>query len=200
MRFRVGEEAAASVRSMLEEADRGATVIRKLSKQLLAFSRETADKQSRMDLRQVIDDSLFLTQTGLRKGSLVVDDPIAADRHFTIGSPNQMQRVFVNLIGNAADAMSETQERALRLSIPPESRDGVDYWKCDVSDTGPGMPADVVERVFDSFFTTKGAGEGTGLGLSISRGIVSEHEGTIEIDTRPGVGTAFFVYLRRANA
>ena len=75
--------------------------------------------------------------------------------------------MFVNLIGNAADAMSETEGGALRLTISPVTRGGADYWRCDVSDTGLGMPADVLEQVFDSFFTT------------------------IEVDSEVGVGTTF---------
>ena len=68
-----------------------------------------------------------------------------------------------------------------------------------MSDTGPGIPEDVVERVFDSFFTTKGKGEGTGLGLSICRGIIRKHGGMIEIDSQPGVGTVLSVYLQQAQ-
>jgi len=62
------------------------------------------------------------------------------------------------------------------------------------------MPEDVVERVFDSFFTTKDAGKETGLGLSISRGIVNEQDGIIEIDSEPGAGTTFSAYFKQANA
>ena len=191
-------EALATVRSMLEQADRGATVIQELAQQLLSFSRDMADEEARMDLRDVVDASLFLTQNRIKKGSFLVDDTIPPDTHFTLGAPNQIQRVFVNLIANAADAMSETEDGTLRLSISPVTRRRADYWRCDVSDTGPGMPEDVVERVFDSFFTTKGT-EGTGLGLSISRGIISEHDGLIEVDSEVGVGTTFSVYLRQAK-
>ena len=188
-------EALVAVHSLLEQAGRGAAVIQELAEQLLAFSHDMADEEARMDLRDVIDDSLFLTQNRIQKGSFLVDDDIPRGTHFTIGAPNQIQRVFVNLIGNAADAMSETEDGTLRLSISPVTRDGADYWRCDVSDTGPGIPEDVVERVFESFFTTKGKGEGTGLGLSISRGIIREHGGMIEIDSQPGVGTTLSVYL-----
>ena len=67
-----------------------------------------------------------------------------------------------------------------------------------MSDTGPGIPEDVVDRVFESFFTTKDNGEGTGLGLSISRGIINKHGGMIEIHSQPGVGTTLSVYLEQA--
>ncbi len=190
-------EVMVTVRSMLEQAGRGAAAIEGLAEQLLAFSHDMAGEEARMDLREVIDDSLFLTQSRIKKGSFLVDDAIPHGTHFTIGASNQIQQLFVNLISNAADAMSETKDGTLRLSISPVTRDGADFWRCDVSDTGTGIPEDVVERVFDSFFTTKERGEGTGLGLSISRGIITEHEGMIEIDSQPGVGTTFSVYLKQ---
>lgn len=186
-------EALVAVRSLLEQAGHGAAVIQELAEQLLAFSRDVADEEARMDLKDVIDDSLFLSQIRIKKGSFLVDEAIPRGIHFTIGAPNQIQQVFVNLIGNAADAMSKTEDGTLRLSISPVTRGGADYWRCDVSDTGPGIPEDVVERVFESFFTTKGKGEGTGLGLSISRGIIKKHGGMIEIHSQPGVGTTLSV-------
>ncbi len=191
-------ESLVAVRSLLERAGRGAAAIRELAEQLLAFSRHVADEEAQMDLRDVIDDSLFLTQIRIGKGSFLVDDAIPRGTHFTIGAPNQIQQVFVNLISNAADAMSETEDGTLRLSISPVTRGGVDYWRCDVSDTGPGIPEDVVDRVFESFFTTKDNGKGTGLGLSISRGIINKHGGMIEIHSQPGVGTTLSVYLEQA--
>ena len=84
----------------------------------------------------------------------------------------------------------------MKLAISPVTRSEVEYWRCDVSDTGPGIPERVSERVFDSFFTTKGR---EGNGLSISRGIISEHEGMIELSSEVGVGSTFSVYLRQAE-
>ena len=192
-------EALLAVQTLLEQGGRGAAVIQKLAEQLLAFSRDVADEEARMDLRDVIDDSLFLTQLRIKKGSFLVDEAIPRGTHFTFGAPNQIQQVFVNLISNAANAMSDTQDGTLRLSISPVTRGGADYWRCDVSDTGPGIPEDVVDKVFESFFTTKGKGEGTGLGLSISRGIIKKHGGIIEIHSQPGVGTTLSVYLAQAQ-
>ena len=191
-------EVLAHVPSMLEEAGRGATVIQELAQRLLAFSHDMADEQCRVDLRDVIDDSLFLTQNRIKEGSFVVDDTVPRGEHFTVGAPNQIQRVFVNLICNAADAMSDSEGGSLRISVSSATRDEANYWRCDVSDTGPGIPEDAMERVFDSFFTTKGK-EGTGLGLSISRGIINEHAGMIELESEVGVGTTFSVYLRRSE-
>ena len=191
-------EPSVDVPSMLKEAGRGAAVIQELAQRLLAFSHDMADEQARVDLRDVIDDSLFLSQNRIKKGSVVVVDTIPPGEHFTICAPNQIQRVFVNLICNAADAMSETEGGSLKLAISPVTRNEVEYWRCDVSDTGPGIPEGVLQRVFDSFFTTKGR-EGNGLGLSISRGIVSEHEGMIELRSEVGVGSTFSVYLRQAE-
>ena len=191
-------EGLAHVPSMLEEAGRGASVIQELAQRLLAFSHDMADEHSRVDLRDIIDDSLFLSQNRIKEGSFIVYDTIPRGKHFTVGAPNQIHRVFVNLNCNAADAMSDTEGGALKLVISSATRSEASYWRCDVSDTGPGIPEDALERVFDSFFTTKGK-KGTGLGLSISRGIINEHEGMIELESEVGVGTTFSVYLRRAE-
>jgi len=97
--------------------------------------------------------------------------------------------VFLNLFINARDAMP----RGGWLSVT--SRAAGEWATVEVGDTGAGIPADHLSRIYDPFFTTKALGQGTGLGLSITYGIVGEHDGSISCDSRPGEGTRFMVTL-----
>ena len=94
----------------------------------------------------------------------------------------------MNLVANARDALGRRGEISLETMVVPGRDAAV---RLVVSDTGPGIPPDVLPRIFDPFYTTKP--EGTGLGLSISYGIVHDHKGTIEIDSSPGRGAVFIL-------
>ncbi len=179
----------------LKDTEKALEMIKKLSEHLSNFSRGVAEQYEIVDLHSIITDSLFITQNKIKMCKVNTQDNVKKGFYFTKGAPNQLQQVFVNLIANACDAMAETKERCLTLSIYPYKRNGTGYWKCAVSDTGIGIPKDVLENVFQSFFTTKEKGEGIGLGLSISRGIIKNHEGDIEVHSEEGKGTTFSVYL-----
>jgi CheY-like chemotaxis protein len=126
-----------------------------------------------------------------------------------LGDPSQLQQVVVNLAANAAQAMDEhgtltialdtvelTRERALSHGSLAAGR----YARLTVSDVGRGMDEATAERVFEPFFTTKAPGSGTGLGLSTVHGIVADHDGAINVKSRPGAGSTFEVYLARTAA
>lgn len=188
-------EAAEKLERSLKDTEKALEMIKKLSEHLSNFSRGVAEQYEIVDLHSIITDSLFITQNKIKMCKVNTQNNVKKGFYFTKGAPNQLQQVFVNLIANACDAMAETKGRCLTLSIYPDKRNGTGYWKCDVSDTGIGIPKDVLENVFQSFFTTREKGEGTGLGLSISRGIIKNHEGDIEVHSEEGKGTTFSVYL-----
>ncbi|MHB1121368.1 MAG: sensor histidine kinase [Ramlibacter sp.] len=104
-------------------------------------------------------------------------------------NPSQLNQVFLNLINNAAQAIPGDGTVTVRSLVEGERV------RIDVSDTGSGIPAEVQPRIFDTYFTTKPAGEGTGLGLPIVKSIVDEHGGEIRFTTRQGEGTTFSVFL-----
>jgi PAS domain S-box-containing protein len=131
--------------------------------------------------------------------SLDVDDDLPA----TMADPNRLHQALLNLCVNARDAMNGAGTLALRDSIAsgqelrarfPDAADEA-YLCIHVSDTGNGMDAAVRDRIFDPFFTTKDPGQGTGLGLTAVYGIVREHDGFVEVDSEPGRGTTFRLYL-----
>jgi signal transduction histidine kinase len=114
-----------------------------------------------------------------------------------LADPNQLQQLLINLVVNALEAMApggRVEVAAARREH--EARPGV---AIAVADTGPGIAADVLPRVFEAFFTTKPAGQGTGLGLAICREIVTQHGGDIGITSRDGAGTTVTVWLPRAD-
>ena len=118
-----------------------------------------------------------------------------------LGQATPLQQVLMNLCVNARDAMPDGGTLTLRAWNAPRAAGADDprhptpHVAIEVSDTGTGIPPQVVDRIFDPFFTTKPLGEGTGLGLSTTAAIVKSHDGFIDVDTAPGRGTAFKVFL-----
>jgi len=107
------------------------------------------------------------------------------------GNPIQLEQVFINLLTNARDALSEVPEARKKIRIVSSlERDRI---RIVFEDTGPGIPAEIAKRVFDPFFTTKEVGTGTGLGLSITYSIVKEHGGDISLSKTPEGGATFTV-------
>jgi two-component system NtrC family sensor kinase len=162
---------------------------------LLNFSRTSPREFVELDLGEVIRETLTLVQHQLDQSGIRVKLGVAGSLPTIRGSSGQLQQVFLNLFLNARDAMD--QGGALEVRVWEGGR-GVEV---EVADTGPGIPVEHVQRIYDPFFTTKGARKGTGLGLSVTYGIVRNHGGIIEVDSRPGEGAKFhleFPVLRKA--
>ncbi len=170
------------------EAHRAAQIVR----QLLAFVRRRDPERLPVDLNALVTDTV-----GLRRGALAL---AAIDLELSLGDlprvpgdPHQLQQMLLNLLTNAEFALAELPEGSRRIEVQTRAqRGGVEL---TVRDTGPGIRADILPRVFDPFVTTKRAGEGTGLGLSIVGRIVREHGGHVEAENCPDGGARFTVYL-----
>jgi two-component system NtrC family sensor kinase len=190
-------------RLITEQVERMRTIIR----QLLDFSRRHGRGTRVAPLeRELVDLTELLARTRTlvepladrRQVQLLFDggDPVVA-----AVDPGLVQQVVLNLVTNALQAMAHPGTVRLTLTrdhatAPPgvEAAAG-DYARLTVEDKGHGIDPAILPRVFEPFFTTKDVGEGTGLGLSVSYGIVREHGGWIEVDSRVGVGSRFSVYL-----
>jgi hypothetical protein len=162
---------------------------------LLTLSRPNAAEAAErapVDLNRVIGDVLSLLEHQLEKGSIKVRRELAHDSIHIEGYEFKLQQVFLNLLLNARDAMPSGGWLTIASRI--EQSEAV----VEVSDTGNGIPAEHLARIYDPFFTTKATGQGTGLGLSITYGIVREHEGTIHCDSGPGQGTRFSLRFKPA--
>ena len=152
---------------------------------LLNFSRTSSTAFEDIDLNRVVRETLTLLEHQLQKASVQLECDLEEVLPLIRGNAGKLQQVFLNLFINARDAMESGG--TLRVTTKPDSM-GV---QVEVSDSGPGIPRENLARIFDPFFTTKGARKGTGLGLSVSYGIVEEHGGVIEVESKPGEGTVF---------
>lgn len=185
--------------SMVADTQRASQSIEKLVLHLRNFSRGVAEKCEIVDVYSAITDSLFITKNKTTGASVTTENNVVKGAHFTEGCPNQLEQVFVNLIANATDAMADQPVRKVSICVSAAEKDATNYWKCDVTDTGSGIPPHILTDIFQAFFTTKEKGKGTGLGLSISRGIIKEHAGDIQVTSELGKGTTFSVFLKQAN-
>jgi two-component system, NtrC family, sensor kinase len=195
-----GEGVHDSARIIVEQAARITAIIR----QLLDFSRRRGPSLGPGDLRPLASRTVELLATLARKRgvAITVDAPDAAvTAQIDAG---QIQQVLANLVVNGIQAMPSGGKLTLRLgrryAMPPSDVDGptAEYATITVEDQGVGIEPEHLPRIFEPFFTTKDVGEGTGLGLSVAYGIVREHGGWIDVESRPDGGTRFTCFLRVA--
>ncbi len=174
-----------------------------LVERILAFSRSGVGERGPINVQAVIQETLELLAASLAPGVQLKSRLEAGDAAI-VGDGTQLHQVAMNLCTNALQAMEHggVLEVALERTQLAQTRQlshgnlapGV-YVRLSVSDTGSGIPPQVLERMFDPFFTTKGVGEGTGLGLSLVHGIVADLGGAIDVRTTVGGGTTFTIWL-----
>ncbi len=154
---------------------------------LLNFSRTSSTEFVEVDLNRVVRETLTLIEHQLQKASVQVQTNLDASLPPVKGNAGKLQQVFLNLFLNARDAM----EQGGILTVTTLANGAAA--RIEVADTGQGIPVENLARIYDPFFTTKGARKGTGLGLSVTYGIIREHGGRIEVESQPGAGTRFHV-------
>ena len=162
---------------------------------LLNFSRTSPTEFVDVDVNRVIRETLNLIEHQLQKASVEVKLNLEASLPAVKGNAGKLQQVFLNLFLNARDAMPGGGLLAVRTSSEPDQ----ESVRIHISDTGEGIAPENLARIYDPFFTTKGARKGTGLGLSVTYGIIQEHGGAIEAESQPGVGTRFHLELPLAR-
>jgi two-component system cell cycle sensor histidine kinase/response regulator CckA len=184
-----------------QNATRAATLVR----QLLAFSRRQTLRPQVLDLGDALSDLAMLLRRLI--GEKVKHETIHGRDLWPVKvDVSQFEQVIVNLAVNARDAMPDggkliirtanvTAEESARLAY--KGMPAADYVRIEVSDTGTGIPADIRDKIFEPFFSTKEVGKGTGLGLSTVYGIVKQTGGFIYVDSEPGKGTSFQIFLPR---
>jgi PAS domain S-box-containing protein len=182
------EQDRRAIEAINQESKRAAKIV----SNLLTFARQHQPERTIADLNRVVEDTLELRRYALRVAQVEVDLRLDQALPITWADPFQIQQVVLNLLTNAEQAMmTSTAERRIALST---GRTGETLW-IRVADTGPGITAEHLPRIFNPFFTTKPVGEGTGLGLSISDGIIREHGGRIRAESRAGHGATFTIEL-----
>jgi len=164
---------------------------KKIVSELLEFSRQSVGKVSSFSLEGLIDKSLNILINQALFQDIKVNKDIKHDMPEMLGDMVQLQQVFTNLFINASDAMGGKG----RLEIEAHYDHNKNQFIIAVSDTGPGIPVEHREKIFDIFFSTKPVGKGTGLGLSISQNIIKLHGGHIMVVCPPSGGTNFIVEI-----
>lgn len=186
-----GQPAARPLERLLEAADQANRMVRGL----LTFSRKSSAERTPVDVRTLLDNTVALLDS-LLPASIAVCVEVDRDRPMWIAAdPAQMEQALVNLAVNARDAMPMGGRLTFRAFLTKAGTNTATRLCIEVVDTGTGMTPDVVEQAFEPFFTTRDKEHGTGLGLSIVHGIVTDHSGTIAVDSRPGEGTTMTVCL-----
>jgi two-component system cell cycle sensor histidine kinase/response regulator CckA len=187
-----------------QNATRAATLVR----QLLAFSRRQTLRPQVLDLGDALSDLTMLLRRLI--GEKVKLDLVHGRDLWPVKvDVSQFEQVIVNLAVNARDAMADggklqvktsnvTSDEAAQFSY--KGMPAADYVRIDVADTGTGIPAEIVDKIFEPFFSTKEVGKGTGLGLSTVYGIVKQTGGFVYVDSKAGEGTSFRIFLPRHRA
>jgi signal transduction histidine kinase len=178
-------------------------------KGMLAHSRSGASKKEPTDINIVVDEYLRLAYHGLRAKDKSFNAEFKTDLDPSLPQievvPQDLGRVVLNLISNAFYAVDKRAKEGIdgykpevivstKLSPSGESK-GEEKIQITVKDNGPGIPAEIKDKIFQPFFTTKPTGQGTGLGLSLSYDIVKAHGGELKVETKEGVGSEFIVQL-----
>ena len=160
---------------------------------LLAFARQSKMEPKRVNLNRLIEQTLFLNSNLLKIDGVKVENKMDPDLPDLLGSEDQLQQVFMNLVSNATEAMEATGGGV--LTIDSRHLLSEDSLQINFKDTGPGIPEEDISKLFEPFFTTKKKGKGVGLGLSVVYGIIQEHGGSIYVKSKVGKGTTFQVKL-----
>ena len=174
-----------------------------LVQQILAFSRQSDQELRPVQLKKIIVEACELLRASLP--STIAIRTRYQTNAFTMSDPTQMHQVLMNLCTNAGHAM---RARGGTLAIMLDEADDLDRWRTQhpeltaeaylrltISDTGHGIPEQLIDRIFDPFFTTKEHTEGTGMGLAVAHGIVKSHKGVIAVESQPEAGTTFTILL-----
>jgi nitrogen-specific signal transduction histidine kinase/CheY-like chemotaxis protein len=195
-----GNRASQNLKQVLKSGNRAKDLV----KQILAFGRKTDADRKPLEVGPIVKESLKLLRASLPT-TIEFNHNIPGNLGKVLADPTQIHQVLMNLCTNAAHAMQKSggilevsladiefdKDRALQnLGLPAGP-----YLQLTVKDTGSGMTPEVMERIFDPYFTTKEKGGGTGLGLAVVHGITRDHRGAISVQSEQGKGSTFDVYL-----
>jgi two-component system NtrC family sensor kinase len=160
-------------------------------KGLLDFARQTKPERTESNINLVLNEVIALLEQQHTFRNIGIVKDLSPNVPFVEIDVGQIQEVFMNLILNAAQAMDGTGT----LTAVTQLVDDGEMVEIEIRDTGPGIPEDKIEKIFEPFYTTKEIGRGTGLGLSIVYGIIERHHGSIRVESEVGRGTSFFVKI-----
>jgi two-component system NtrC family sensor kinase len=178
-------------RENLQEVIKQTMRCRDIVKGLLQFSRQEEGKTEYVKVNDILINTLSLIEKQALFHNIEVVKNLDAELPYILGDNSQLQQVFINVILNAVQAMKEIGTLTINTTHDKKN----DMVVIEISDTGCGIPEEMIDRIFDPFFTTKEVGEGTGLGLSIAYGIVTKHHGRMRVNSKVGEGSTFTIKI-----
>jgi two-component system, NtrC family, sensor histidine kinase PilS len=179
-------------RTLVDIITRESSRLNAIISDFLAYSREKSYKFSRMDLLPILNDTLVLLSNRSQSSGLKIETEYAVQQAFATVDADRMKQVFWNLLGNAVRATG--QQGTITVSVKPDG----DHWRIGIRDTGPGVPAGMVDKIFEPFQSSFEGG--TGLGLAIVYQILQAHGARIYVQSTPGCGAEFVVEILNAMA
>ncbi|MBU2621624.1 MAG: PAS domain-containing sensor histidine kinase, partial [Proteobacteria bacterium] len=189
--YKLEEKARDDLTRIYKEAQR----CRDTVKELLEFARQTRQEMRPHDVNSAILRTVFLLENQTLFHNIEIEKDLSPSLPEIYGDIQQLNHIFMNIILNAADAMEGKGELSIKSYKPLQS----DTVIIEISDTGPGIPQNILPHIFEPFFTTKEEGKGTGLGLSLVYSMIDNHKGRIYAKSQPGKGTTFVIELPTAK-
>nr|WP_321451272.1 YfiR/HmsC family protein [uncultured Carboxylicivirga sp.] len=182
------DEAMEAIPEIINDIKLGADRTAEIVKGLRNFTHMDTDHQETLNINEGLDTSLLLLKNKYKNHIEIVKNysPSLPD---LLCFPGKINQAFLNILANAVDAIEEKG----KITITTNKED--DYIEISIKDNGPGIPEEIQSKIFDPFFTTKSVGEGTGLGLAITYGIITEHNGTINVISNSNDGSEFIIKL-----
>ncbi len=187
----IPQERVAECKKYLSQIINETTRVGRIVSDLLAFSRRSKPQSANNDLNNVIKNTLLILRHRLELGNIELSLRLSDTLPKLECDSSQMQQVIINLVMNGAEACQNKGHGTVMVTTLQQGNSVV----IEISDTGDGIPQEVMSKIFDPFFTTKGEGKGIGLGLSVVYGIIDAHGGDIEVNSKVGEGTTFKVTL-----
>jgi two-component system NtrC family sensor kinase len=182
---------------ILRSTRQGVTRVADIVQNLRGFARLDQAAVDQADIHEALKTAVEMLRGRLDRRNIVVDER-CGELPLVTGSPAQLNQVFLNLLVNAMQAIESTLRGDGRITITTEARNGEVV--VEVADNGCGIADENLPQIFDPFFTTKDVGDGTGLGLSITHSMVQDHGGRLEVESVPGQGTRFRIFLPALKA
>jgi len=181
------EEMTDMINDLVTQGQRAQQVV----KNLLDFARESEATMEHLYVDKLLDETIRLSRNQIKISKIEIREDVAANLPPIYGDRKLLIQVFLNLLLNAIDAMPNGGV----VTVRAEEEKKTGFLSIHVSDTGVGIPGHILGSIFTPFFTTKPTGKGTGLGLAVSQGIIEKHGGSIDVDSKVGVGTTLTVHL-----
>jgi signal transduction histidine kinase len=177
------------VYSELETISNEALRCRKIVSSLLDFARQKEPKKEISDINQIVKESILLINKQAAFRNITLEQELAADLPLILADKGQIQQALINLALNAIEATDSGGKVSFTTCFIPKSK----QIEIAVSDTGTGIPKDIIDKIIDPFFTTKD--DGNGLGLAITHGIIGQHGGSLHVNSEIGQGSSFVIRL-----